>query len=424
METEPVSIKNDDMIMLEQQSVLDTTENFILNQFTSDQEGNQMIELKDIFPFGMQEEAIVSQPCYTHYAYQEPYNNFDSSVPVYDTPSDPIVGIQSLFNADASTMPSMSIPSDDHNMTQLQEQNMVADYNNAAYVAAAAAATAAAFTSIPNATLHNKLLATLPRQTLASAERLLSPAKRRSATTVNNNNEPLGFVPDKNKQPQHYFGSFQLETSGNPTHPTRKRSSTNSYNTSMSSSNSSTTSSEDKPPICSNCETTTTPLWRRSTDDKILCNACGLYFKLHNIPRPRHLKPSFGKNNGRDTEDGTENENIEQQKAICSNCGTSKTPLWRRDHQGAPLCNACGLYLKLHNEKRPLSMKTDVIKKRQRTEALIASTSSSDDTAKKPRYYDQQSLYAANDQNTPGYRNTVSSLPGTGILMMTNNKSI
>ncbi|RCH83969.1 hypothetical protein CU098_009102, partial [Rhizopus stolonifer] len=124
METEPVSIKNDDMIMLEQQSVLDTTENFILNQFTSDQEGNQMIELKDIFPFGMQEEAIVSQPCYTHYAYQEPYNNFDSSVPVYDTPSDPIVGIQSLFNADASTMPSMSIPSDDHNMTQLQEQNM------------------------------------------------------------------------------------------------------------------------------------------------------------------------------------------------------------------------------------------------------------------------------------------------------------
>jgi hypothetical protein len=29
-----------------------------------------------------------------------------------------------------------------------------------------------------------------------------------------------------------------------------------------------------------------TPLWRRSAKDELLCNACGLYTKLHNRPRP------------------------------------------------------------------------------------------------------------------------------------------
>ena len=50
----------------------------------------------------------------------------------------------------------------------------------------------------------------------------------------------------------------------------------------------------------------------------------------------------------------------------CTNCHTQTTPLWRRNPQGLPLCNACGLFLKLHGVVRPLSLKTDVIKKRQR----------------------------------------------------------
>lgn len=53
-------------------------------------------------------------------------------------------------------------------------------------------------------------------------------------------------------------------------------------------------------------------------------------------------------------------------KSQCSNCRTTTTPLWRRDPQGHPLCNACGLFLKLHGSVRPLSLKTDVIKKRNR----------------------------------------------------------
>ncbi|KIY53113.1 hypothetical protein FISHEDRAFT_55459 [Fistulina hepatica ATCC 64428] len=52
---------------------------------------------------------------------------------------------------------------------------------------------------------------------------------------------------------------------------------------------------------------------------------------------------------------------------LCTNCGTTNTPLWRRDPEGQPLCNACGLFYKLHGVVRPLSLKTDVIKKRNRT---------------------------------------------------------
>jgi hypothetical protein len=51
----------------------------------------------------------------------------------------------------------------------------------------------------------------------------------------------------------------------------------------------------------------------------------------------------------------------------CTNCSTTTTPLWRRNAEGQPLCNACGLFLKLHGVVRPLSLKTDVIKKRNRS---------------------------------------------------------
>ncbi|KAK2463292.1 hypothetical protein APHAL10511_004947 [Amanita phalloides] len=108
------------------------------------------------------------------------------------------------------------------------------------------------------------------------------------------------------------------------------------------------------------------------------------YISLKQGPQDSHeiLNPSLHGEEGRSIaprtadfggKDGTQGisskgsvEDGEQTPTLCTNCQTTNTPLWRRNPEGQPLCNACGLFYKLHGVVRPLSLKTDIIKKRNR----------------------------------------------------------
>lgn len=203
-----------------------TTENFVLQQFTSDQASDQMIELDDDIFKDMNNLF-----------------NFDNMMGGYlptSTQDTEMLDAASLYTTTQQQQQQQSdIPPPQSTLQQQQQQqaqHLVYQQqeqqqdNDALYVMEEA------IPPLPRNTLHSKILSILPPEKFASAQHVLSPTSWKQPTP------PSSSTGDPSAQKIHV----------------------------------NTTPSEGKRPICSNCETTSTPLWRRSANDELLCNACGL----------------------------------------------------------------------------------------------------------------------------------------------------
>lgn len=183
---------------------------------------------------------------------------------------------------------------------------------------------------------------------------------------------------------------------------------------------------------CYNCKVTKTPLWRR-TPDRVhtLCNACGLYYKQYNQHRPLHVRqktyqgtqlrahpygqervlsssgnaavepmmsmiatlPLLQPQQQRETKAASSSAETSQGSSSgieCANCHQTQTPLWRKNDRGQPVCNACGLYSRLHHRDRPIEMRKAKIQRRRRDWAVLENEEVGNEWEEQPEAKQQQ----------------------------------
>lgn len=79
-----------------------------------------------------------------------------------------------------------------------------------------------------------------------------------------------------------------------------------------------------------------------------------------------HTKGNNNNNSNSKNANNSQNQQNQQKDLSCTNCGTTTTTIWRRNLRGEMVCNACGLYFKLHGVNRPHTMRRDTIHTRRR----------------------------------------------------------